>query len=72
MDTVTNEHLDIVLKESEGELLEAASAYTRTLRAWIEMQDSSVDDDHGLAFKRQRLRIVETVMRQLFSEGDFK
>jgi len=65
MNAVTSEHLEAVVKESEDSFFEAATDHISTLRAWIEMQDASTDFDRTIAYKRQRLRLLETLLRQL-------
>jgi hypothetical protein len=65
MNAVTSEHLEAVVKEAEDNFFEAATDHIRTLRAWIEMQDASADFDRTIAYKRQRLRLLETLLRQL-------
>ncbi|HKG22009.1 MAG TPA: hypothetical protein VKC34_08930 [Blastocatellia bacterium] len=65
MNAVTSEQLEAVVKESEDAFFEAAADHIRTLRAWIEMLDASTDFDRAIAYKRQRLRLLETLLRQL-------
>ena len=65
MNAITSEHLEAVVKESEDSFFEAATDHIRTLRAWIEMQDASTDFNRSIAYKRQRLRLLETLVRQL-------
>ena len=70
MNVITSEHLEAVVKESEDAFFEAALSHIRTLRAWIEMQDASTDFNRIIAYKRQRLRLLETIVRQLRGNGD--